>query len=242
MPEEASAVFARARAVVAEGGSEEVPQAQSHPPRQTNIACPDCLSAGAEVPLVQNPGAIALTCRNGHRRDMEWVAENQQSLRRIAGVREQTTKAPQLQPDAIPVTLRINKHIVEKLQAKFGSRLPQSITAILERMIEDKAFIVSMMDADRLSQHLEKPIPDAGTLVGSIVALRMQRDDAIAAQKFAEEKLKTGASPAATANQLCVTLSEGALAKLKEKAEFNGTTAEKHLSTTIGFAIDQGWC
>jgi hypothetical protein len=208
----------------------------------TGLACPTCDATGITNPLMTGVGVYGYRCGAGHIfPDMETLL----SLKpRTIGV-PHAAKPPREGMTEFKTALP--SKLVEALKSKFGDKLSGAIECILIAIMDPGSFLVSGFDVERLQQHLGQKVKDSGHLVGMIVNLKMERDEARKEAEANKTAVPAGAAPVQANEvqgdfvQVTLRIPIDQFMEIKEKARFNGQAPANYIAETISYAVENKW-
>ena len=205
---------------------------------ELNAACPTCLQSGVENGLMSTPGRYGYFCKENHQ------FNDTESLR-MGKLQKLSTPPPEkLRPPApgsVEMRFMVPGELNARLMARFGNKLQASISGILQALLDDGSFIVSGMDAARLSEHLGGEIIHTQALVGRVFSMRKERDQFKDGVERASQPVATMVPSKDGKMPIVVPLDQDSISALQEKAKFQGKPVPELLSETIKFALDNNW-
>jgi hypothetical protein len=205
---------------------------------QTGFACPTCDLKGVTQPLMN--GGNGFNCGQGH-----FFPDTEQLL----AMRPRTLDVPKgakpPREGMIEFKTALPSKLVEALRSKFGDKLAGAIECILAAILDPGCFLVTGFDVDRLQSHLGQKIKDSGTLIGLIVNMKSERDEA---RKEAEANKAAAPVAAVPANevkgdfvQVALRIPVEEFMEIKDKAKFNGTAPATFIQQMVTHALLNKW-
>lgn len=164
----ASAVFSQSRAQF-EGSTPK------HDPVKTGKACPYCRSEGkTQVHVIASMNGMQ--CQNGHKfRDQDELMDmNPDSMPLAARTINQEGYEP--------ITFKVPRDVKETLEKKYGDRVAQHLAALMMAMAEQRNVLVCEADLKEIENKVGIIIKSSAELKGSVIALYMQKKEAMDAQ------------------------------------------------------------
>ncbi len=205
---------------------------------EVDIACPKCLPQGRRVKL-QTPDGFRYTCQNGCVFDDSTDLFGNK-LESFSGKKFQPPP-PEPPANAVAFQLAVPADVRDRLQAKYKEKLDLTLVAIMGALSLPDCFLIGAEDINRLSLLLKRPFENPSTLCGLVYNVVQQLEEAD--RQIKEMSKVSAAAPGSNGGVqgLSVELPPDVLAKIAEKAVFNGKGLRQYLSETIQFAVANDW-
>jgi hypothetical protein len=205
---------------------------------QTGFACPTCDLKGVTQPLLN--GGNGFSCGQGH-----FFGDTEQLL----AMRPRNIGAPQSakkpREGMVEFKTALPSKLVEALRSKFGEKLAGAVECILAAILDPGCFLVTGFDVDRLQSHLGQKVKDSGTLIGLIVNMKSERDEARKEAEANKSAAPAGAVPVNEVQgdfvQVALRIPVDEFMEIKDKAKFNGAAPAAYISQIISQAITNRW-
>lgn len=207
----------------------------------TGLACPTCDLAGVTNSLT-TAGTAGYRCGQGH-----VFTDTEQLL----AMRPRQIDVPQAikkpREGMAEFKTALPSKLIEALRAKFGNKLAGAVECILAAILDPGCFLVTGFDVDRLKEHFGQPVKDSNHLIGMVVNMKMERDEARKEAEANKSAVPAGAAPA-EANEIKGDFVQVALRipidefiEIKEKAKFNGQAPANYIAEMISYAVVNKW-
>lgn len=206
----------------------------------TGLACPTCDLNGTTNLLTT--GGTGYRCGAGHQ-----FTDTEQLL----AMRPRQVDMPQAikkpREGMAEFKTALPSKLIDALRAKFGNKLSGAVECILAAILDPGCFLVTGFDVDRLKEHFGQPVKDSNHLIGMVVNLKMERDEARKEAEANKAAVPTGAVPVEANEvkgdfvQVTLRIPIDEFMEIKEKAKFNGQAPANYLAETISYAVTNRW-
>jgi len=203
----------------------------------SNLECPECAKKGVEGIRLKNvQGRNEYYCdAGGHKfRDTEeLMAMKPRMLTFIPPVK----RPPE---GAATLTIPINGEALTKLRERFGVKLEGAVVSVMGSLLEPDSFVVDHRAAKKMEDVFGKKPRYSDELAGMVFALNVEKVQALSDLKDARAAAGGGGQQVVIGG-ITLAFEPEIVAKLVERATFNGKKVVPYLQETILYALEQGW-
>lgn len=205
-----------------------------------NLACPKCTQNNVNTQLQTDGHKIK--CPAGHDfEDSEELSHYEMKPFSGAAFKEPPKQPP---PNATTLSIALDSKLRDALLARYGDKMEQNIISILTVLANKGFFLVTAEEAKQLSEpnFLGQSVSAANVLLGAVFNLRKELIDAKEEARLAMEANKGGGAASSNgAGGLQIDFDIDTIAKMAEKAAFNGKALKPYIKEQVEYCLQQGW-
>lgn len=202
---------------------------------KTGMACPDCRDQGnPQVHVISDQSG--LKCNNGHK-----FTDQDELMRRSPGRMPLAARTIK-QEGYEPVTFSIPKDVKQTLEKKYGEQLGAHLGALMMAMAEGRNVLVCEADLKEMENKFGMEVKSSAGLKGSVIALYMQKKDAVDALASAGSQSDgEGGGTRLRAREFIVGLTKENHAKLTQMAQDRKKPLEEVAEEYLENALENNW-